>query len=199
MALLYIIAGVSLCISKVFVNYSIPLLTHYVFWHFATAQIDRNGYILYRSAMQHVAIMRTSWGLLPQILRGNKTIESRWYVNRTAPWGKIHAGDIVYFKNAGEPVTVQATIAAVRQVSNLSPALVASILHKFGSADGISEADLPRYINRFKNRRYCILLHLTDPMRIKSFHISKKGYGAIAAWLTTPSIERIRLYKSVTG
>ena len=54
--------------------------------------------------MDHVAIMNKSWGLIPKILSGSKTIESRWYKTKRTPWDKIAKGDTVYFKNSGEQV-----------------------------------------------------------------------------------------------
>ena len=63
----------------------------------------------------HVAIMRRSWGLLEKILSGEKTIESRWYMQKSEPWESIDAGDIIYFKNSGAPVTLSASVDKVLQ------------------------------------------------------------------------------------
>ena len=38
--------------------------------------------------MEHLAIMKKSWKLLPKILKGEKKIEARWYVSRVCPWNK---------------------------------------------------------------------------------------------------------------
>ena len=35
--------------------------------------------------MQHVAIMKKSWGLTDKILSGQKKIESRWYLSSFCP------------------------------------------------------------------------------------------------------------------
>ena len=56
--------------------------------------------------MEHLAIMRKSWGLTKKILSGEKKIESRWYKSKYPPWGKIRSGEIVYFKDSGEPVSI---------------------------------------------------------------------------------------------
>jgi len=39
--------------------------------------------------MDHVAILSKKYELLDKIISGEKTIESRWYVNRIAPWNKM--------------------------------------------------------------------------------------------------------------
>jgi hypothetical protein len=63
--------------------------------------------------MQHIAIMKKSWGLLSKIISGEKKIESRWYMAKCAPWDRIGAGEIVYFKDSGCPVTIKTKVSKV--------------------------------------------------------------------------------------
>ncbi len=144
--------------------------------------------------MDHVAIMRKSWGLLPKILNGTKTIESRWYTHKCAPWNKIKKGNTIYFKNSGEKVTVKAGIGGVKQFENLTSVKVGQILTKYGQKDGIGMPDLSKFHKLFKNKRYCILVFLKNPKRIKPFEINKKGFGAMSAWICVNSIEEIKVY-----
>jgi len=65
--------------------------------------------------MEHVAILKKSWGFTKKILDGRKTVESRWYTTKKAPWDCIKEGDIVYFKDSGEPVTIKTTVAKVER------------------------------------------------------------------------------------
>ena len=69
--------------------------------------------------MHHIAIMKKEWKLTQKILSGEKKIESRWYSNRSAPWGKIKAGETVYFKDSGEPVSIKAEVVKVLEFSDL--------------------------------------------------------------------------------
>jgi len=141
----------------------------------------------------HIAIMRKSWGLTEKILTGEKTIESRWYKNKARPWDQIEEGDEIYFKNTGEPVKIKATVAKVLQFENLSPNKVREILMKYGPDDGIGveESDLEKYFSLFKDKRYCILVFLKNPQQIEPFEINKKGFGAMAAWITVDKLEEI--------
>ena len=41
-------------------------------------------------------------------------------MNKIAPWDKIHVGETVYFKNAGEPITAKATVKRILQFSNIN-------------------------------------------------------------------------------
>jgi ASC-1-like (ASCH) protein len=137
--------------------------------------------------MDHIAYMKKSWGFCDKILRGEKTIESRWYMARRAPWNRIGKGDIVYFKNTGEPVSLRARVRRVVQFDALTPTAVKNILSRYGSAIGIPQKDVPRFIAMFRKKKYAILVFLRDPKLVRPFEIKKSGFGAMASWI---SVER---------
>ena len=139
--------------------------------------------------MNHVAIMRKSWRLIPKILTGEKTIESRWYVSRRAPWGRVSAGDVIWFRDGGAPVTARATVKKVLQL-------------EFSGLDEI-EAAVRRYgddiclLNRVpktwvRQPRYAILMWLEEARPVKPFNVDKQGYGNANAWLTMPDFAKRR-------
>ena len=70
--------------------------------------------------MDHLAIMNASWNLIPKILSGEKSVESRWYKTKRAPWDKIKSGETIYFKNSGGLVIAKATVANVLQFEDLT-------------------------------------------------------------------------------
>ena len=146
-----------------------------------------------KTKQTHIAIMKKSWGLTQKILTGEKTVESRWYKNRSKPWGQISAGDIIYFKDSGEPVTVKAKVAKVLQFTSLTSQKTKEILAKYGRSDlGISGSILPEIDSYFKNKKYCILVFLNDIQKIIPFEINKAGFGTMAAWLTVDDIEKVK-------
>ncbi|MBP6994338.1 hypothetical protein KBB12_03785 [Candidatus Woesebacteria bacterium] len=142
--------------------------------------------------MHHVAIMNKSWGLIQKILSGEKTIESRWYKTKRAPWDNVKPGDMVYFKNSGELVTLQAVVQRVLQFADLTPNKVKDILDKYSARIGVSNDDIPNYFEMFKEKRYCILIFLKQPKRVRPFQINKNGFGAMAAWIAVEQIDRIK-------
>jgi ASC-1-like (ASCH) protein len=143
----------------------------------------------------HIAIMRKSWGLTQKILSGEKTIESRWYMNRYKPWGNINRGDIVYFKDSGEPVRIQAVVNKVLQFEDLTPQKVREILDQYAKADGlgVNKESIASYFELFKNKKYCLLIFLSDPKNIEPFDIDKSGFGAMTAWITVDSLDEVRV------
>jgi ASC-1-like (ASCH) protein len=136
--------------------------------------------------------MQKSWGLIEKIATGQKTIESRWYKVKYTPWGRISPGDNIYFKNSGEPVTIQAKISKVINFSDLTPEKVHTILVDYSKELGLDEPDLQRYFEMFKHKRYCILMYLTDAYHIQPFEINKQGFGAMSSWIRVESITKIK-------
>jgi ASC-1-like (ASCH) protein len=142
--------------------------------------------------MEHLAIMRKSWGLTQKIISGQKKIESRWYVSRVAPWDKIKAGETVYFKDSGEPVTIKTEVERVLQFSSLTPEKVKQILDDYGGTDGINVGDMGKFFELFKNKKYCILVFLKNPQKIVPFKIDKTGFGLMSAWISIDDIRKIK-------
>ena len=140
--------------------------------------------------LDHVAIMKRSRKLIAKILSGEKTIESRWYVNRICPWDRINVGDTVYFKDSGEPATVKANVSKVLQFKNLSPRSVKNILQTHGKEIGMEPSE--KNIQEGAAKNYCILIFLEDARKIEPFKIDKTGYGLMSAWITVDNINKIK-------
>jgi len=148
--------------------------------------------------MEHVAIMRKSWGLTSKILTGEKKIESRWYKTKYAPWGRIKSGEIVYFKDSGEPITVKTEVEKVIQFSDLTPKKVKQILDKYGKADGLGIDEIPKFFEMFKDKKYCVLIFLKTPQKIEPFEIDKAGFGAMSSWLVAEDVNKIKKPESAS-
>ena len=142
--------------------------------------------------MEHVAIMKKSWGLTQKIMSGQKQIESRWYNAKYSPWDKIKAGEHVYFKDSGEPVTIKAEVERVVQFAGLTPEKVKEVLYEYGQDDGLGVDKIPEYFGLFRNKKYCILVFLMNPQKIEPFDIDKSGFGAMCAWISIDNIEKIK-------
>lgn len=141
--------------------------------------------------MHHVAIMKKLRGLTEKILNGQKKIESRWYMAKRAPWDKIKEDETIYFKDSGEPVSIKAEVEKVFQFSDLNAKKVNNILEKYGDDDGIEKEKIPEYFERFKNKKYCLLVFLKNPQKIKPFNINKKGFGVMSARIAAEDINKI--------
>jgi len=142
--------------------------------------------------MEHLAIMKKSWGLTNKIISGEKKIESRWYKSKYPPWDRIKEGEIVYFKDSGSPVSIKTEVEKVFQFSNLTPNKVKQILEEYGKDDGISQDKIEEFFKLFKDKKYCMLIFLKNPQKIEPFNVDKKGFGMMSAWITVENIEKIK-------
>lgn len=143
--------------------------------------------------MDHVAIMKKSWGLTQKILSGQKKIESRWYKSKHFPFGKIKKGDTVYFKDSGEAVSIKAKVKKVISFSDLNQKKVRRILEKYGKDDGMEKDKITEFFDLFKDKKYCLLIFLENPKKIKPFGINKAGFGVMSAWLMVNNINTIKI------
>ena len=140
--------------------------------------------------MHHLAIMNKQWKLIPKILSGEKTIESRWYKTRRVPWNAISKGDTVYFKNAGEVVTAKAEVSDVLQFENYSEKDLAAILKKYGKK--ICFSSPASAFDWCKDKKYCVLVFLKNPKSVAPFEIDKTGFGNACAWIAVKNISEIK-------
>ncbi len=138
--------------------------------------------------MDHLAILDKKRKLLQKIISGEKTIESRWYKFKKTPYQQISRGDIIYFKDSGEPVCVKAKVSNVLFFDHLGENKIKSIIIQYGERIGISISSVERLVGK----NFCTLIFLKDVESIHPFNIDKKGYGMMAAWITVENIEKIK-------
>lgn len=144
--------------------------------------------------MDHVAIMNPRLGLLPKILSGEKLIETRWYNNKSAPWGRIAEGDTVYFKDAGKPVSARATVAEVLTVANVTKEKAQELVHKYQTWMRLPNPHVEDWVEK---KHYAILVFLKDVAALEEpFFIDKRGYGMASAWVCVEDINTIKIKKN---
>ena len=137
--------------------------------------------------------MNKSWKLIPKILSGEKTIESRWYTTRRAPWNTISAGDTIFFKDSGSPVTARAEVSKILRFGHYSKQELHNIITEYGGSPGICFVSTPKEIFDWaKNKNYAILMFLQNPKATRPFAINKKGFGNACAWVTVKNISELR-------
>jgi len=139
--------------------------------------------------VQHLAIMKPEWGFLPKIVARQKTIESRWLINKSAPWDKVSIEDSIYFKDSGQPITARAFVENVMQFDDLTPKRVQAILDQFGRAIGLDPIEIEPFYKIVRDKRFCVLIFIKQAHEVDPFDIDKSGFGAQAAWITAPSIK----------
>jgi hypothetical protein len=138
--------------------------------------------------MEHLAFLSKKGKFLDKILSGEKTIESRWYKFKRAPFGNISKGEIIYFKESGEPVSAKAEVEKVITYTELNKEKIKEIIKKYGEGICINSS----YLDELKTKNYCILIFLKNVKKTKPFEIDKTGYGNMTAWITVDKIKKLK-------
>ena len=124
--------------------------------------------------MKHIAILRQPF--FDMVMKGEKTIESRWSMNKIAPYGKVNIGDEILLKETGKDVTARCVVKDVKYYQ-LIPELAEEIRTKFGKKIGT---------DKFKDwqstlkKKYCTLIWLEKVKKIEPIKV-KRSNGA--GWL----------------
>jgi len=143
--------------------------------------------------MDHVAIMMRKPNLIPKIISGEKTIESRWYLSRKAPWGKVKRGDTIYFKISGGEILASAEVSKVAQYEYLSNQRAREIIRTYAEKVGFKKNKISKYYKAYANKKFCILIFLKNPKQIEPFKIDKTGFGISSAWFCVDNIKKIKI------
>jgi hypothetical protein len=80
----------------------------------------------------HVAVIHAAYADL--ILAGTKTMEARLSLNRQPPYGRVRAGDMLWFKASGGPFRARAMAARVEYWQDLRPALITQLRKRHNGA-----------------------------------------------------------------
>ena len=129
----------------------------------------------------HLAILAKGWSEL--ILDGKKTIESRFTKVRCAPFGKIHAGDVVNLKERAGWVKGMFRVAKVETFENLTRSTACDIFNQYcneifvdfhlSSPSGYSlEYRLPK---KWLEAKHATLIHIRNPVTFETpFPVPKR-------------------------
>ena len=88
--------------------------------------------------MKHIAIIKEPY--FSMVLRGEKTIESRWSMHKVEQYQKVQVGDEILIKKTGQPVTAKAEVADV-QYFTLTPQKVDEIRIMYGKQIGTDKLE----------------------------------------------------------
>ncbi len=77
----------------------------------------------------HVAIVQSPYA--DSILSGEKTIEARFARARRAPYGRVHAGERLYFKRCSGGYFAVAEVVRVLMLAELNPVAVGDVRDAF--------------------------------------------------------------------
>lgn len=132
--------------------------------------------------MEHLAIMKK--GYIEKILSGEKSIESRFSLNRIAPFHRITTGDKVYLQETGRPISASFTAGKVLYFSDLDEERISEIKAEYGQQICAEE----EFWESKKNAKYATLIFVENPILEKPFKVHKSDRSAFKS---VPSIKEL--------
>jgi hypothetical protein len=119
----------------------------------------------------HAAIVDSR--LAGSLLDGRKRLESRFARHRRLPYGRVSAGDEIYFKLTGGGVIGRCSALRVRQFDNLTPAAIDAIRQRYNQAILAPAA----YWHTRRHCRFGVLIWLGPLMRQPPRYRIPRQYG----------------------
>ena len=141
----------------------------------------------------HLAILSQGW--IELILNGTKTIESRFSKARSAPFGKVNAGDVVFMKESSGLVKGTFRVGKVESFENLTIGGIYDLYEKhrdavFANVYPFSILNFPP--DKWTESRHCTLIHIAEKLEFNTpFAIHKRDprawvvYGYISDFTKT--------------
>ena len=119
--------------------------------------------------MQHIAILKQPF--FDMVLSGEKTIESRWSMNKIAPFNKVSVGDDILLKETGKDVTATAKVKDVKYYE-FTPEKVEKIRIKYGKQIGTDKFEDWQLTLQ---KKYCTLIWLDSVKEINPIKVQRSN------------------------
>jgi hypothetical protein len=136
-----------------------------LFWEDYLGRIVSNDHAPYSL---HLAVMVEPF--LQFVLSGRKTVESRFSVNRCAPYGQVEDGDVILLKRTGGPIVGLCQVSE-RWLYQLDPGSWDFIREKFAKA---LCADSSGFWKDRENALFATLMRVRNVRKIAPVKIEKR-------------------------
>ncbi len=120
----------------------------------------------------HLAILVDPY--LQLLLDGKKTVESRFSINRRAPYDQVRSGDVILLKRSGGPI-LGIGLVADAMFYRLTPAVMQSIRDAFADELGISD---PSFWSDRERAAFATLLRMAHVRPLNPIPYQKRDQRA---------------------
>ena len=140
--------------------------------------------------MDHVVYLDAQAKELENLLSGSKTMIIRGATGRKLPYGRVDAGDVLYFINNNAEGMVRATAKVKRAFHSekMTEEESQSLVKRNQPKLRLTE----KQVKRWAGKRYIVLIEVGDVKEIPAFAINRSNYGNMDDWLLVEKIEAVR-------
>lgn len=139
----------------------------------------------------HVVYLDTASKEYEKIMDGIKTAILRGAMGRKMPYGRVFPDDELYFilNNGDGLVKAKAIVKSVFNSPKLSPEKSTQLLEENAGKLNLE----PKQFNRFKGKRYLVVVEISNPEILTPFSIDKSKFGNMDDWLPVGNIETVKV------
>ncbi len=139
--------------------------------------------------MDHVVYLDAKAKELNKLFADEKSMMIRGAAGRKLPYGRVHAGDMLWFvENNGDGlVRGRAAVKDVFQSEKLTPEESEKILLERQAKLRLTNEQ----IKRWSGKRYLVLIEVEKPLAVEPFAVSRDGYGNMDDWLPVGDISSV--------
>jgi hypothetical protein len=141
--------------------------------------------------MDHVVYVDARSKELEKIIDGTKSMIIRGAAGRKLPYGRVNAGDILYFiRNNGEGL-VRAK-AVVKTVFNSEKMDQDTSIQLVTKNEAVLQLD-SRQFKKWAGKRYLVLIKIHSIEEMDTFRIDRSKYGNMDDWLPVERIGNVMI------
>ena len=141
--------------------------------------------------MDHVVYLDSKADELGKLCRGEKTMLIRGATGRKMPYGRVHAGDILYLleNNGTGKVTAKVDVISVYNSEKMDRDQSVALVNENQAGLQLSNSQ----IKRWAGKRYLILIEVDNLCNLDPFRIDKSKYGNMDDWLPVEDITSVKI------
>lgn len=141
--------------------------------------------------MDHIVYVDAKAQEMEGLLSGQKRMIIRGATGRKMPYGRVEAGDVLYFmNNNGEGlVKARALVTSVLNSEKLTPEASAALVAENQGKLQLTAAQT----RRWAGKRYLVLIEVAEVAPLAPFAIDRSNYGNMDDWLPVEEIDRVRV------
>lgn len=143
--------------------------------------------------MDHVVYLDAKAKEMENLLSGKKTMIIRGATGRKIPYGRVNAGDVLYFinNNAEGLIKSKAIVDSVFNSEKMSTEESVALVKKFQNKLNLTD----NQYKKWAGKRYIVLIEIKNVQEIESFQIDKSDFGNMDDWLPVEKIEKVNRKK----
>lgn len=145
--------------------------------------------------MDHVVYLDAKAEEMENLLSGEKTMIIRGAAGRKMPYGRVSAGDTLFFTNNNAEGVIKAKANVKGVFNSQKMAKPESIALVQSHQDELRLTK--RQFKRWAGKRYIVLIEVAEVEELAPFRVDKSEFGNMDDWLPVGSIEDVRLQETV--